>query len=148
MKRKGVGLLESITAGALLVSMTLPLVDLVTENARATRVLARRIVLELRARRHQAEAASTTYDALVNAAALPATLAEPDGAEAYAEEVRGVDEGTQVAQVAPGLAEVRTRLAWTGPEHRGGGTQLTSTRLIADPARSLRLSWPLAVVPR
>ena len=144
--RRGIALIEVLVAGAVLLVLTLPLVDMVAENGRAVASLTRRLVLELRARRHQTEAAATTYATLLAAGALPMGLAEPADAEAYNEHVQGVDEACEVHELASGLAEVRARVAWTPA--RGGPREVLCRRLVADPTHAMRLSFPLSVVAR
>ena len=144
--RRGIALIEVLVAGAVLLVLTLPLVDMVSENGRAVGALTRRVVLELRVRRHQTEAAATTYATLLAAGVLPVGLAEPAGAEAYAEHVEGVNEACQVHEVVSGLAEIQARVAWTPA--RGGPREVLSRRLVADPTHAMRMAYPLSVVPR
>jgi hypothetical protein len=120
--RKGLTLIEAVAASALLATLSIAVLDMIMENGHATALCTRRIVLELRARRLQAEDATTTYDTLVSASDLPAALSDA---------LDGVKHENAVGEVRPGLAEARTCVTWEG-------RHVESIRLIADPARSLR----------
>ena len=145
--RRGITLIEVLVAAAVLVVLTLPLIDMISENARAVASLTRRVVLELRARRHQTEAASTTYAALMSAGGeLPVSLAEPVSAESYFEHVHAVDESCEVREVSGGLAEIRARVSWV--PQSGGPREVLSRRLLCDPTYALRLAYPMMVAER
>ena len=58
-----------------------------------------------------------------------------------------MEDTTTVAELAPGLAEVRTKVAWR--EGRGDHARsLEVRRIIADPTRALRSLVPLGTVRR
>jgi len=142
--RRGFGLIEVVIAMAIVCLMTLPVISLVSSTARSTASFSQRLVLELRARRGQAEVSSTTFEAAtgLQGVPFPISLVDPDEVQGYRGYLRGIEEETRVRKLEPGLAEVKSTIV-----HEDGGRgrrkRLVVSRLKCDPTLSIHQVFPM-----
>jgi hypothetical protein len=138
-----VTLVEILLSLALLMVCLMPVTTLIVDAARSTHGGQRRLVWELRTQRHQAELATTTYDALVSrsGAEFPIALGDPAEDE-YRQLKSDLKEETRVVELSPGLALATTTLRWTDPATGGTKRQVIAKRLLARPTLSLEARAP------
>lgn len=130
--RTGLSLVEALIAACVLLVLGLPVLSLASGAQAMSAGCLRRVLVELRAREHLAEAAATEHGGLLSLEqeSLPTRVAiaaaEPDRLTA---QVRDLDEKTRVEDLEPGLARVVTRIAWVEPQ-TGRRQRTRAVRLI------------------
>ena len=145
--RRGVGFVEAVIAMVMLALVTVPLVDIMIAAGKTTSGGNQRAILELRARRHQAEIATTTYDTALSVAGqdFPIQLGNPADQDGHGKYLQGIHETTQVAEVEPGLMESTTLISWDDvATHHVHEVKLR--RFYADPAHALKARYTLTEV--
>lgn len=145
--RRGAGFVEVLVALVLLALLTLPLVDLMLAAGRTTSGGNQRSILELRARRHQAEIATTTYETALTATGgpFPVMLGNPNDLDGHGKYLRDIRETTTVKEVVPGLMLSATTIAWDDAATRRLH-EVKLERLYVDPTLSLKARYTLTEV--
>jgi len=143
MKRRstvGMGLMEAVFAVVILVSATIPIIQLSVASTKVTVGGVQRMVLQLRSRRYQAEIASTPYIVCRNTQGYPypIVLAEPSDPVGYAPYVDGIQEGTMFVEVEDGLMVVMTQIDYAEKGLRSSPRVALSGQLKVDPTLSLK----------
>lgn len=148
-RRSGNSFTEIVVAAAVLGGVAVSLIGGSQSSVRSAQGADRRMVLELRARRWQAEVLTTTFEAAVSTAGTeyPMTLSEPTQPPGYAAHVSDLNESTQVDEIDSGLLAVTTRLGWDeSASGKEAPRSITVTRLMANPTLSLQTRVPLTPV--
>lgn len=145
--KKGNTFVEVMIALVLLALMMLPLFDVMVAATRTTSGGNQRTILELRARRHQAEIATTTYGTALSMAGrpFPIELGNPADQDGHGKYLRDIREGTVIAELTPGLMQASTQIAWDDASTRHTH-EVKVVRLYVDPTLSLRARYALTEV--
>jgi hypothetical protein len=132
----------------LLALMMVPLLEMSIAASRTTAGSNQRMILEMRARRHLAEVATTTHDAALAYVGrpFPVVLGNPDDQDGHGKYLRGITESTVLAEQVRGLVLATTTISWRDAATGGQVRFARSRRLFADPAHALKAEPPLGQV--
>jgi hypothetical protein len=146
--RRGIVLIDGLIGIVVLALLLLPLAGVTTGTTRQVRGVDQRLVLELHARRTQAELLTTTYEALASNPDVNwvVNLGEPAQGAGYDEYRSGSSETTTVSELTSGLLVIKTVLEW--PDLTPGGRKRTVVikRILNRPTTSLLTRVPLKEV--
>jgi hypothetical protein len=147
-QRRAVILIDGLIGLVILSLLLLPLAGVTTGTTRQVHGVDQRLVLELHARRTQAELLTTTYEELVSHPNMNwvVNLGEPVQSFGYEEYLSGSSETTTVRELTPGLLVIKTVVEW--PDVTPGGHKRTTVikRLMNRPTGSLLTRIPLQEV--
>lgn len=137
-----VGVVECVVAILVILILVGPLIGMISSSTRSGQVGSRRLVLHLRARRHQAEVVATSFHVLAaSSGEFPSTPLEPSDSSVYSAHVADLTESTRLQSVAPDLLQVETSIRFAEPAVRGLVRTVRVRRLVASPTVSLEARW-------
>lgn len=138
---------EVLVALVLLALMMVPLVDIMLAAGRTTSGGNQRTILELRARRHQAEVATTTYETALSVAGqpFPIVLGNPADVDGHGKYLKDIREATVLEELTPGLMVAETAITWDDVSTRHVH-EVKVDRLYVDPTLSLKARYALTEV--
>lgn len=147
--RRGFGLVEAVCALALLAAAAWAVVTLIVGSVRSSAGASRRMVLEMRARRHLVAAAGAPDGPVVRSggrASEVTVLSDPLDATGYLESTDLLEEETHLSELEPGLSRITTRLRWKD-RATGSAREVVAHRIVERPTFGLEHRSAPAVLP-